>query len=329
MVLGAALLGCNFKNLMPRKKQSPPPRPAEVARLEITATTYCVQNRISSLGLKMYDAAGNEVTSDTKLATVTDPPDLAEGWAVKTPVRQSLELLGTPIRVKVTHPNGKASAEATLAPDYCDGKAVPWFSFGGDGGQHGRSGDNGGAPNAPGGPGSPGGAGSDAEPLHIEADTFVGPDKQKLLLIVFASANGELDRVVVHDPAKGPIRVGAAGGQGGSGGSGGTGGDCAGGGDGSHGGPGGRGAAVTLVLGNAALEELITVDVAGGSGGNFGSGGSGGLSSSNCNYGGAGPSGRSGQPGRPGQPGKLKVVVKKKPPLVQQALATCARCRTK
>lgn len=322
--LAAAVVAVPGCQLLKKSSTTPEEKPVEVAKIEIASTTYCVEHPRTLLEIKAYDAAGKPVDAPYgDLDYTTDPPKLADGRAIKTPVRTTLELLGADITVKVAGKGTPLAAEATLKPTYCDEVVLGFDGETGNTGSFGASGGRG-----PGGPGGPGQTGTDAEPLHIEADTFIGPDKQRLLLVAFASDQGELKLLTVHDPAKGPIQVSANGGSGGSGGMGGNAGDCQRGGDGGTGGTGGRGADITLVLGDAALEQAISVSMRGGNGGNIGSGVSGGLNSSTCNTG-VGEHGRNGEMGQAGQPGRLKVTVKKKPPLIQQALTTCARCPTK
>jgi uncharacterized membrane protein YgcG len=322
LALAITSTGC----MLLKRKSTASEKPAEITKLEIATTTYCIEHARNRIDVNAFDAMGRAVKFDSDdVELSTDPPDLASELEVMSPVKTSLELFNTEITVKAAKKNSGLSAAQTLKPEFCDEIRI---DFAGNSGQSGSSGASGGAPNATGGPGGPGGPGRDADPLYIEADTFIGPDKRTLMLVAF-SQQDEVKRLLVHDPSKGPIAVSANGGSGGSGGSGGGGGDCGRGGDGSHGGNGGRGADVTMVLGDALLEALIKVSVAGGSGGSRGGAGYGGFSSSNCNYGGAGARGRDGQGGQSGQAGHLKVTVKKKPPLIQQALTTCARCPTK
>ena len=317
-----ALASCVPMGLFSRgggSQQDPPPPPQKpVATLTVKAepAAYCAVNG-AKLEVIGFDAQGVQTKLAGKVDITTDPPGFSSDGYITSPVRKSLELLGTPIKVTVTYTpkaGGPALTQAVeLAPDYCGKETVELNGEQGDGGGFGQDGQRGG----------------DAGEWTIEVDSIAGPEGKPLAVAAFARTGGPLELLAAFDPAKGPLHVYAQGGSGGAGGPGNFATECTDATDGGVGGEGGKGGTVTLVVSDHALEKSVLVSVGGGSGGSAGvGGGESGLSSSSCE-GFHGKRGRDGREGRGGREGTLKVVVKKKPPLVEEARATCPRCRSK
>jgi hypothetical protein len=264
-----------------------------------------------------------EVPWHRAVAAGTGPQDLLVHAKILSPTQKSLELLGTEIQLAIAFsPRDGApllAHEAKLAPEYCENPTVAFEAQSGELG----------ATNTSGGTGGKGGDGEPGRDLRIEADNFVGPDGRPLILAAITDDARALLAVVVHDPAKGVIRIqtwGGVGGRGGRGRNGNFGWGCVPGPNGGSGGNGGRGGNVTLVLGNPSLQSAIRVNASGGVGGGGGSGGV------NLDYAGCshavegGEDGRPGGEGRAGPDGKVTVAMRKDLRVIRDLLASCARC---